>query len=112
MLPFNYLNFFSLNDDDDSFSFLSHRFKLSQMLTKRQRINNETVHLLTAGAASEVEIGNCTALDEEDLGCALSKCDLGRMVALRLNFCGRYECNSPSPFLCGMLYVWRCFTQL
>ena len=63
--------------------------QLSLMLTKRRRINNATVHLLTSGAASEVEIGNCAELDEEQLGHALSKCELNKMEALRLHFCGR-----------------------
>lgn len=65
------------------------RMKLSGALTKRRRINSETVHLLTDGAATEVEIGNCADLDEEQLGDALEKCDLKRMEALRLHFCGR-----------------------
>ena len=65
------------------------RMRLSSALTSRRRINADTVHLLTSGAAAEVEIGNCSELDEEQLSTALELCDLERIEALRLSFCGR-----------------------
>lgn len=65
------------------------RMRLSRALTSRRRINADTVHLLTSGAAAEVEIGNCAELDEEQLSTALELCDLERIEALRLSYCGR-----------------------
>ncbi|XP_023516723.1 uncharacterized protein LOC111780530 [Cucurbita pepo subsp. pepo] len=65
------------------------RHQLSRLLCDSRKMNSHVLNLLLCGSPTEVCIGECSWLSEEEFVKSFQGCDTSKLMILELNQCGR-----------------------
>ncbi|CAJ1940499.1 unnamed protein product [Sphenostylis stenocarpa] len=65
------------------------RHKLCKLLCDSRKMNNHFLELLLSGSPTEIRLGDCSWLTEEQFAKCFHSCDTGRLEVLQLDQCGR-----------------------